>query len=182
MYPKVYFMDCTSWSNRQKHELFVSVMRSPVGKCFMSNVTVIPSDELHFPILKQHDYHATHCINLIPSRRKSMGVSVHYTSIFPQIFGNITVRRYRLGLSDGDPSEHQTFENNTLIDEAIIKVKSCFIPFVQYGNPSKKLFLLGSQRIRGRAIWLSKKDCFFDACFTDFGFLEKLLTFIKAIP
>ena len=43
MYPEVYFMDCTGRANRQKRELFISVVRSPAGKCFMSNVTVIPS-------------------------------------------------------------------------------------------------------------------------------------------
>lgn len=45
MYPEVYFMDCTGRANRQKRELFISVVRSPSGKCFMSNVTVIPSGE-----------------------------------------------------------------------------------------------------------------------------------------
>ena len=49
MYPEVYFMDCTGWANHQKRELFISVVRSPSGKCFMSNVTVIPSgDDLCF--------------------------------------------------------------------------------------------------------------------------------------
>ncbi len=45
MYPEVYFMDCTGRANRQKRELFISVVRSPSGKCFMSNVTVIPSGD-----------------------------------------------------------------------------------------------------------------------------------------
>lgn len=46
MYPEVYFMDCTGRANRQKRELFISVVRSPSGKCYMSNVTVIPSGDL----------------------------------------------------------------------------------------------------------------------------------------
>ena len=46
MYPEVYFMDCTRRANRQKRELFISVVRSPSGKCYMSNVTVIPSCDL----------------------------------------------------------------------------------------------------------------------------------------
>ncbi len=45
MYPEVYFMDCTGRANRQKRELFISVVRSSLGKCYMSNVTVIPSDD-----------------------------------------------------------------------------------------------------------------------------------------
>ena len=49
MYPEVYFLDCTGWASHQKRELFISVVRSPSGKCFMSNVTVIPSgDDLCF--------------------------------------------------------------------------------------------------------------------------------------
>jgi hypothetical protein len=46
MYPEVYFMDCTGRANRQKRELFISVVRSPMGKCYMSNVTVIPSGDI----------------------------------------------------------------------------------------------------------------------------------------
>ena len=45
MYPEVYFMDCTGRANRQKRELFISVVCSPSGKYFMSNVTVIPSGD-----------------------------------------------------------------------------------------------------------------------------------------
>ena len=45
MYPEVYFSDCTGRANRQKRELFISVVCSPSGKCFMSNVTVIPSGD-----------------------------------------------------------------------------------------------------------------------------------------
>ena len=45
MYPEVYFMDCTGRANCQKRELFISAVRSPSGKFFMSNVTVIPSDD-----------------------------------------------------------------------------------------------------------------------------------------
>ena len=46
MYPEVYFMACTGRANRQKRELFISVVRSPMGKCYMSNVTVIPSGDI----------------------------------------------------------------------------------------------------------------------------------------
>ena len=45
MYPEVYFMDCTGRANHQKRELFILVVHTPSGKCFMSNVTVIPSGD-----------------------------------------------------------------------------------------------------------------------------------------
>jgi hypothetical protein len=35
-------------SNRGNLELYISIVRSPVEKCYMSNVTVITSGELNF--------------------------------------------------------------------------------------------------------------------------------------
>ena len=45
MYPEVYFIIVLKGQNIQKRELFISVVRSPLGKCYMSNVSVIPSDD-----------------------------------------------------------------------------------------------------------------------------------------
>ena len=42
-YPEVYFMDCTRRANHQQRDLFLSVIRTPEGKYYMSNVTIIPS-------------------------------------------------------------------------------------------------------------------------------------------
>jgi hypothetical protein len=42
-YPEVFFMDCTARVNKQKREFFFSVIRTPSGKCHLSNMTVIPS-------------------------------------------------------------------------------------------------------------------------------------------
>ena len=48
MCPEVYFMDCTGRAYHQKRELFISVVQSPSRKCYMSNVTVIPSGDYIF--------------------------------------------------------------------------------------------------------------------------------------
>jgi len=42
-YPEVFFMDCTAPVNKQKREFFFSVIRTPSGRCHLSNMTVIPS-------------------------------------------------------------------------------------------------------------------------------------------
>ena len=42
-YPEVTFHDVTSCANKEKRDLFVTVGRKPSGKCFISNITLIPS-------------------------------------------------------------------------------------------------------------------------------------------
>ena len=42
-YPEVFFLDCTARVNKQKREFFFSVIRTPSGKCHLSNMTIIPS-------------------------------------------------------------------------------------------------------------------------------------------
>ena len=43
MYPEVYFMDFTGQANHHRWDLFISVIRTPEGQRYMSNVTIIPS-------------------------------------------------------------------------------------------------------------------------------------------
>ena len=50
-YPEVFFIDCTSRANRQKRDLFVGVVRSPAARCFIMNVTVMPSGEISHEIV-----------------------------------------------------------------------------------------------------------------------------------
>ena len=42
-FPEVHFIDCTSRVNRQKRDLFLSVIRSPLGRCHVSNISIMPS-------------------------------------------------------------------------------------------------------------------------------------------
>ena len=42
-YPEVHFIDYTSRANRQKRDLFLSVIRSPLGRCHISNASIMPS-------------------------------------------------------------------------------------------------------------------------------------------
>ena len=86
MYPEVYFMDCTGRANRQKRELFISVVCSPSGKCFMSNVMVIPSgdDHLFLTCLLPHTSILTYIVSSC-SNREGMGILLHYSFHFSQI-------------------------------------------------------------------------------------------------
>ena len=83
MYPEVYFMDCTGRANRQKRELFISVVRSPSGNCHMSNVTVIPSGD--DPIFLTYLLAIANVLTVIVSLcsvREGMGVPIYYSVHF----------------------------------------------------------------------------------------------------
>lgn len=73
-YPEVFFMDCTARVNKQKREFFFSVIRTPSGKCHLSNMTVIPSGKRY-------------CIFLVLSLFFSVITSTSELSIFRQIVG-----------------------------------------------------------------------------------------------
>ena len=51
-FPEVNFMDCAGRVNRQKRDLFLSVIHSPEGICHLSNVSIMLSgkiaDMFHF--------------------------------------------------------------------------------------------------------------------------------------
>ena len=144
MYHEVYFMECIGWSNRHTHELFISVVRSPASKYFMSTATVIPPRELYSNFKSAVFIIQLQNIHVHNYQRKAWGFWYITLSMFPQIFGSITVRRNRLGLTNEDSSECQTFENNTLIDENYHHSKVIFCTFHAIWKPFKAIFVLGS--------------------------------------
>jgi hypothetical protein len=83
MYPEVYFMDCTGRANQQKRELFISVVRSPSGNCYMSTVTVIPSGD--DPIFLTYLLAIANVLTVIVSScpvREGMSVPIYYSVHF----------------------------------------------------------------------------------------------------
>ena len=70
-------------------------------------------------------------------------------SIFPTLFGEITVQRNRLGLTDEDPSEYRTFDANTKSDKNYQHSKAMLCTFHAIWKPFK-------ETIRPR---LPKKSC-----------------------
>ncbi len=81
-YPEVFFMDCTARVNKQKREFFFSVIRTPSGKCHLSNMTVIPSGI--FSIISHLILNPYNLIFVIfcMDNRKVLGLQVHLQGCF----------------------------------------------------------------------------------------------------
>ena len=45
MHPKVQFMDVMANINAQKRDLFLSVLKSSIGGCFIGNLTILPCQQ-----------------------------------------------------------------------------------------------------------------------------------------
>ena len=59
-------------------------------------------------------------------------------SIFPKLFGDVTVQRNRLGLTDEDPLEYRTFEANTKSDKNYQQSKVMLCTFHTIWKPFKE--------------------------------------------
>ena len=59
-------------------------------------------------------------------------------SIFSKLFGDVTVQRNRLGLTDEDPSEYRTFEANTKSDKNYQYSKVMLCTFHAIWKPFKE--------------------------------------------
>lgn len=86
MHPEVWFLDCTSGTNKQKRDLFMMAIRTPTGATFPGNLTIIPSGKRWIFL----------CI---------------YQLAFIALYGELTCSRNRLSLCDEDDSEYGPFEN-----------------------------------------------------------------------
>lgn len=94
MFPEVMYMDVTANTNRQKRDLFLMVVKDANGETFVGNATVIPSGK-HWVFLRI------------------------YETFFIHLFGEETISRNRLALTDDDHAEHGPFDN-------LIKTMSCY--------------------------------------------------------
>jgi len=86
MHPQVWFMDCTHGVNRQKKDWFIMAVRTPAGKTFPGNLTVIPSG-------------------------RRWVFSTIYQLAFVFLYGKLTCSRNRLALCDADYCEYGPFED-----------------------------------------------------------------------
>jgi hypothetical protein len=86
MFPEVFFMDVTCKTNRQNRDLFLMVVKDANGEAYPGNATVIPSG-------------------------KRWVFQKIYQSFFIHLYGEETIRRNRLALTDDDLSEHGPFDN-----------------------------------------------------------------------
>ena len=83
-YPEVYFMDCTGRANRQRRDLFISVIRTPEGKCHMSNVTIIPSGRFSHNIVND-TMEILRYVLFFYECRQELGVSIYFQVHFSTI-------------------------------------------------------------------------------------------------
>ena len=81
MYPEVQFMDCAANLNGQRRDVFFSVIKDSAGQCFIVNITVLPCQQ-RWIFLKI------------------------YQTFFLSLYGEDTIDRIRLVLTDDDVAEH----------------------------------------------------------------------------
>jgi hypothetical protein len=94
MHPEVFFMDVTGNTNLQKRDLFLMVVKDANGQTFVGNATYIPSGQRWvFQFI--------------------------YQRFFLELYGEETMGRNRLMLTDDDPSAHGPLDN-------CIKTMDCF--------------------------------------------------------
>jgi len=86
MFPEVFFMDVTANTNRQKRDLFLLVVKDACGETFIGNATVIPSG-------------------------KRWVFQKIYQIFFRELYGDVTIGRNRLSITDDDHCEYGPFEN-----------------------------------------------------------------------
>jgi hypothetical protein len=59
-------------------------------------------------------------------------------SVFPELFGDVTIQKSRLGLTDEDPSEYRTFEKNTKVDNNSLLSRVMLCTFHAIWKPFKE--------------------------------------------
>ena len=91
MFPEVLFMDVTGKINRQNRDLFLAVVKDASGECCIGNATLIPSQQ-------RWVFHHI------------------YKICFLALYGEVTVSRIRLFLTDDDISEHSPLDSLILTD------------------------------------------------------------------
>ena len=86
MFPEVFYMDVTANTNLQKRDLFLMVVKDANGQTFIGNATVIPSG-------------------------KRWVFSKIYKSFFLKLYGEPTIGRNRLAITDDDIAEWGPLDN-----------------------------------------------------------------------
>ena len=85
MHPEVQFFDVMANVNKQKRDMFLSVLKSSNGGCFIGNLTVLPCQQ-RWIFLKI------------------------YQTFFLYLYGKDTISKIRLVLTDDDEASHSAFD------------------------------------------------------------------------
>ena len=118
MHPHVWFMDVTSGTNKQKKDWFLMAVRTPQGKTFPGNLTVIPSG-------------------------KRWVFSTIYQRAFILLYGEATCSHNCLLLCDEDHCEYGPFEDAIVTNKCFQKLSLFICNFHGIWMPFKeKVFKL----------------------------------------
>ena len=113
MYPEKWFLDCTGCTNIQMRDLFVMAVRTPEGKTFPGNLTIIPSGQIW------------------------VFVAI-YKQAFVHLYGDVTVLRCRLVITDEDFSQYHSLENLIFSQKEFEKIIVMLCIFHAVWGPFKK--------------------------------------------
>ena len=94
MFPEVFYLDVTANTNKQKRDLFLMVVKDADGSTYIGNATVIPSG-------------------------KRWVYGMIYRNVFHNLYGEVTISRNKLCLTDDDTAEWGPLED-------CIKTVSCW--------------------------------------------------------
>ena len=84
MHPEVQFFDVMANVNKQKRDMFLSVLKAASGGCFIGNLTILPCQQ-RWIFLKI------------------------YQTFFLYLYGKDTISKIRLVLTDDDEASHSAF-------------------------------------------------------------------------
>ncbi len=103
--------------NRHKKELFVMAVRTPCGKTFPGNFTIIPSS-------KKWVFHAIFCL------------------AFLELYGDEACSMNHLLLTDEEDAEYGSFESLIATNEKLKNQKLCCVFSMQNGNHLNVIYIL----------------------------------------
>ena len=117
MFPETWFMDVTANLNRLKRDVIVMVVRDACGKCYVGNLTVIPSGQA-WVFMKI------------------------YETFFYHLFGPVTIGRNRLAIMDEDLSQFRPFQNLIDTKHNVLTIVTCSAFFMPWYNNFTYLSIL----------------------------------------
>ena len=104
MFPEVFYMDVISNTNRQKRDVFVLVIKDASGETHIGNASVLPCGQLWIFLMV-------------------------YEKFLLFLYGDISLSRLRLALTDDDTSSHSAFDAATKIVKALSSAKHMLCVF-----------------------------------------------------
>ena len=114
MFPEVFFMDVTCKTNRQNKPLFLMVVKDANGEAHIGNICILPSE-------------------------KRWVFNEIFKTVFIELYGDATIRRNRLMLTDEDSAEVEPIMNSIATLEAYSRSEHMLCMFHALAKKFKEL-------------------------------------------